>query len=200
MQNEKNKELKNKLEETINNIKANSKDPHFADSLISDLLSIKGQLDHEPTLVHLPIDKIADSFEGDTFSMNLMKDGTAVYHVKGGMDIVVKPNLSSLNQTIASFIESSHKFDELSDEDKEAFETELQASCYVMNVPMIAFSDIDFMFDTASGVIKFLSETFEEEMGKPLQDETPEENEQFRSATMAIENLKSEMAKEEPNA
>ena len=92
--------LKQKLEETKAKIKSNSKDAHFADSLISDLLSIKGQLEHEPTLVHIAEVDIVSRFDGAHFEMCVTKDGTAVYRTRGGYTIVADYGLTSLNSTI----------------------------------------------------------------------------------------------------
>ena len=185
--------LSKELEDVIKSIKDNSKDADFADSLISELLSLKGQIDHEPTIVNLPLSKVADKMDGDTFAMYVMRDGTAVYHVKGGMDIVCKPTLFSLNQTIVSLIEDYRSRESMSEEEKSAFDTELQASAYVMNIPMIAFSDIDFMFDSASSVIQFLKKQYEEGMNAPLKEETIVEDAEFKDAVVAAESMKKQM-------
>lgn len=185
--------LSKELEDVIKSIKDNSKDAEFADSLISELLSLKGQIDHEPTIVNLPLSKVADKMDSDTFTMYVMRDGTAVYHVKGGMDIVCKPNLFSLNKTIVSLIEDYRSIENMSEDEKSAFETELQASAYVMNIPMIAFSDIDFMFDSALSVIKFIKKQYDEGMNAPLGEETIIEDDEFKNSVMAAESIKKQM-------
>ena len=185
--------LKQKLEETKAKIKSNSKDAHFADSLISDLLSIKGQLEHEPTLVHIEEASVIDRFDGVHFEMCITKDGTAVYRTRGGYTIVADYGLSSLNKTISNFIALSKNEVELSDDEMEAVLLDLDANAHVLNIPMLAFSDLDFKFELAKMVINFLRDTYDKAMNAPLQDETPEENKVFKDGITAIHNTVDEL-------
>lgn len=185
--------MKQRLEETKAKLKANSKDAHFADSLISDLLSIKGQLSHEPTLVHIAEDDITDRFDGAHFEMCITKDGTAVYRTRGGYTIVADYGLTSLNQTIRAFISLSKNEVKLSDDEMEAVLLDLDANAHVLNIPMLAFSDIDFKFELAKMVINFLRDTYDKTMNAPLQDETPEENKVFKDGITAIHNTVDEL-------
>lgn len=185
--------LKQKLEETKAKIKSNSKDAHFADSLISDLLSIKGQLEHEPTLVHITEASIIDRFDGANFEMCITKDGTAVYRTRGGYTIVADYGLSSLNKTISDFITLSKNEVKLSDSEMEAVLLDLDANAHVLNIPMLAFSDLDFKFELAKMVINFLRDTYDKAMNAPLQDETPEENKVFKDGITAIHNTVDEL-------
>lgn len=185
--------LKQKLEETKAKIKSNSKDAHFADSLISDLLSIKGQLEHEPTLVHITEASIIDRFDGAHFEMCITKDGTAVYRTRGGYTIVADYGLSSLNKTISDFITLSKNEVKLSDSEMEAVLLDLDANAHVLNIPMLAFSDLDFKFELAKMVINFLRDTYDKAMNAPLQDETPEENKVFKDGITAIHNTVDEL-------
>lgn len=178
--------LKQKLEETKAKIKSNSKDAHFADSLISDLLSIKGQIEHEPTLVHIAEASIVDRFDGAHFEMCVTKDGTAVYRTRGGYTIVADYGLSSLNKTISNFITLAKNEVKLSDDEMEAVLLDLDANAHVLNIPMLAFSDMDFKFELAKMVINFLRDTYDKAMNATLQDETPEENKIFKDGITAI--------------
>lgn len=185
--------LKQKLEETKAKIKSNSKDAHFADSLISDLLSIKGQLEHEPTLVHITEASIIDRFDGAHFEMCMTKDGTAVYRTRGGYTIVADYGLSSLNKTISNFIALSKNEVKLSDDEMEAVLLDLDANAHVLNIPMLAFSDLDFKFELAKMVVNFLRDTYDKAMNATLQDETPEENKIFKDGITAIHNTVDEL-------
>ena len=185
--------MKQKLEETKAKLKANSKDAHFADSLISDLLSMKGQLEHEPTLVHIAEADIVDRFDGAHFEMCITKDGTAVYRTRGGYTIVADYGLSSLNKTISSFIALSKNEVKLSDGEMEAVLLDLDANAHVLNIPMIAFSDLDFKFELAKMVINFLRNTYDKAMDASLQEETPEENKVFKDGITAIHDTVAEL-------
>lgn len=181
------------MEETKAKLKANSKDAHFADALISDLLSIKGQLEHQPTLVHIAEDDIVDRFDGAHFEMCVTNDGTAVYRTRGGYTIVADYALTSLNNTIRNFISLSKNDVKLSDDELEAVLLDLDANAHVLNIPMLAFSDIDFKFELAKMVINFLRETYDKAMEAPLQDETPEENKVFKDGITAIHDTVDEL-------
>lgn len=185
--------LRQKLEETKAKIKSNSKDAHFADSLISDLLSIKGQLEHKPTLVHVAEEDVVDRFDGQHFEMCVTKDGTAVYRTRGGYAIVADYGLTNLNGTIRNFITLSKKEATYSADEMEAILLELDANAHVLNIPMIAFSDLNYKFELAKMAIGFLRDTYEKAMQSPLQDETPDENKTFKDGVMAINDVVSEL-------
>lgn len=191
-------ELKNKLEEVKNLIITNSKDSHWAKNAIDELLSLKGQFDHEPTIVHLPIKNIEKSLTSDTFEMHVMKDGTAVYHVYGGLTITAAPNLQSLNGTITEYVNSQEYVTTMNEEDKEAFDLDLSAFGYIMSLPMLAFSDPEFKYNIASTIVQYLREKSEDLLAQELKEETVEDaqdNQRFKDATLALEELNEEIKK-----
>lgn len=192
-------ELKNELNDIKAKIKTNSVDAHFSDTLVAELLSVKGQLDHEPTLVHLPLSDVEDTFEGDTFRIYAMKNGEAVYQLKGGMTVIATNRLERLNTTLRDFaIGKNIVEDILSDADKEIYEGDLLATTMIMNLPVIAFSDLEFKYKIYSKIVEYLVELQEKFITKAeLQDETPDENKAFEEATMGLETLKDEIKNEE---
>lgn len=192
------KDLKKDLADIKAKIKANSTDAHFADTLIAELLSIKGQIDHEPTLVHIPLSDIEDKLEGDTFGIYALKSGDVAYHLKGGYTIVASNNYFSLNDALRGYVANQHIVDaELSVEDKELYENDLWASTYLLNLPTIAFSDLEFKYKIVNRIIEFLEELQKKLLVEAeLQDETPEANKAFKDASIALEDIKSEIANE----
>lgn len=125
--------------------------------------------------------------------MCVTNDGTAVYRTRGGYTIVADYELTSLNRTIRNFISLSKNDVKLSDDELEAVLLDLDANAHVLNIPMLAFSDIDFKFELAKMVINFLRETYDKAMEAPLQDETPEENKVFKDGITAIHNTVDEL-------
>lgn len=188
-------DLKKRLEETKAKIKSNSKDAHFADALISDLLSLKGQLEHEPTLVHIAIDDIADSFDGEHFEMAVTKDGTAIYRTRGGYTLIADPRIVGLNATIQGFIAISKPGAPIPDDEKELLDLELNANAHVLNIPMIAFGDSAFKFDLATMVVKYLRETYENAINAPLQEEDKEADRVYEEGVKASINISDELKK-----
>ena len=187
------------MNEVVAKIKANSKDAKYASKLVDSLLSLKGQMDIEPTLIHLPVSEIVDKIEGETYRICLCKSGEAVYHMKGGMDIVVQPSANSLYNYLTDVIEVQ-SLDVLNEEEKNLFMQDVVASSYVLNIPFIAFSDLDLKYKLANLIIDYLAElqkrAFEDVV---LQEETPVENEQFKNATLALEALAKEVEDEKDN-
>lgn len=197
---DKKKTLKERFEEVKNNILANSKDAHWAKNAIDELVSLKGQLDHEPTLVYLPLKDVERQLKGDTYEMSIMKDGTAVYHTYGGYTVVAKPNLESLAGSIAEYVGSQDIIDTFTEEEKTNFELDLSAFCYIMSLPTFAFSDIEFRYTMASKIVEFLRTKTEELLEQELKEETSEDvenNARFKDATLALEEMKEEMKKAE---
>ena len=187
-------ELKKQMNEVVAKIKVNSKDAHYADTLIDALLSLKGQIDIEPTLIHIPSDDIVEKLESETFRLALCKSGDVVYHLKGGMDIVVQPKAESLYNHLVDTIRMQESIKALDEEQQRIFESDVVASTYVLNIPFLAFGDLEFKYKLANIVIDYLVE-LQDKMLKDaeLQEETPVENTLFEEATMALEEMKNEI-------
>lgn len=184
-------ELKEKLNDVVAKIKVNSKDQHYADTLVKQLLSLKGQIDVEPTLIHLPSDDIVQKMESDTFRIAVLKSGEAVYHLKGGMDIVVQPKAHSLYEFLTGIVSIQDEMEKLSDEERNLILQDVTASTYVLNIPFIAFGDLDFKYKLANDVIDYLVSLQDKYVDNAeLQDETPDKNSLFEEAVMALEELK----------
>ena len=190
--------LKERLEEVKNNLITNSKDAHWAKNAIDELLSLKGQLEHEPTLVYLPVKDVENKLDGGTFEMSIMKDGTAVYHTYGGLTVVAKPNLTSLAGTIAEYVGSQEYVATLNEEEKELFDLDLSAFGYIMSLPMFAFSSKEFTYSIASNIVEFLRKSADELLNEELREETAEDNEmneRFKDASLALEEMKEVVGK-----
>lgn len=191
-------ELKSELNDIKAKIKANSKDAHFADTLIAELLSIKGQLDHEPTLAHVALDDIDKTLSGDTFNIYAMKNGDAVYRLKGGLTIVVSNGFYALNTSLRDYVYNQDEIDELDESDKELYANDLLATTMIMNLPTIAFSDLDAKYDLYDKVLEWLIGLQQKLLvDVDLQDETPEEDKKFIDATIAMDAISDVLTKEE---
>ena len=190
--------LKERFNEVKNQILSNSKDAHWAKNAIDELVSLKGQIDHEPTIMYLAAKDVDKQFKGETYEMSLMKDGTAVYHTYGGYTVVARPNLTSLAGTIEEYVNSQDYVLTLSDEEKENLQLSLSAFSYIMSLPTFAFSDLAFTYDIAGSIVSFLREKSETLLNEELKDETREDieaNEQFRNASIAIQEMQKDINK-----
>jgi hypothetical protein len=185
--------IERKLKECKEQLKANSKDAHFASNLIDRMLSYKGQLGVEP--IELDCGKKVDEWGGDTFRLTKTDKGI-LYHQFGGYSIFVTPNNKALYETLCDYIDHKEEYEKLEGGLKEQFDLQLSAVAYVLNTPLFAFTDSEFMFKIATDVIDFLKSTFDSLMEQPLQEETPSEDAEFKEATLGLEALKDEIAKE----
>lgn len=179
--------LKERLDDLVKQIKVNSKDAHFADKLIGDLLSVKGQMGVEP--IALDCGKEVDEWRGETFRITLTDKGV-LYHEYGGYSVFVTPNNTALYDVLADLVENKEEYAELEGEKKENFESLLAIIAYNVSLPRIAFMDKDFPQEIALKTIEFLRKMYDDLMNKELQDETPKEDAEFKEATLALEDLK----------
>lgn len=181
------KVLKERLDELVKQIKVNSKDAHFADKLIGDLLSVKGQMGVEP--IALDCGKEQDEWRGETFRITLTDKGV-LYHEYGGYSVFVTPNNVALYEVLSDLVINKDEYATLEGESKENFESLLSIIAYNVSLPRIAFLDKDFPQEIAIKTIEFLRNMYEDLMNKELQDETPKEDAEFKEATLALEDLK----------
>lgn len=179
--------LKERLNDLVKQIKVNSKDAHFADKLIGDLLSVKGQMGVEP--IALDCGKEEDEWRGETFRITLTDKGV-LYHEYGGYSVFVTPNNVALYDVLSDLVINKDEYAELEGEKKENFDSLLSIIAYNVSLPRIAFLDKDFPQEIAIKTIEFLRNMYEDLMNKELQDETPKEDAEFKEATLALEDLK----------
>lgn len=188
------KVLKERLDELVRQIKINSKDAHFADKLIGDLLSVKGQMGVEP--IALDCGREEDEWRGETFRITLTNKGV-LYHEYGGYSVFVTPNNAALYEVLSDLVINKDEYAELDGEKKANFEALLAIITYNVSLPRIAFLDKDFPQEIAMKTMEFLRKTYEDLMNKELQDETPKEDAEFKETTLALEDLKKEAAKDD---
>ena len=186
-------ELSKSLKEVKAQIKANSKDAHFAETLVDKLLAIKSEISVEP--IELNVGKRIDGWKGETFEI-VKNDRGCLYHEYGGYSIFVTfDNNTALYRTLCDYVDNRRVYETLDEEEKERYELTLQAVAYCLSVPKFCFTDAEFTFDLASMVVKFLREQYEKYIDEPLQEETVKEDKEFEQAVKAVENIK-EIVKE----
>ena len=139
---------------------------------------------------------VDDKLEGETFAIYSLKSGDVAYHLKGGYTLIASNRFFSLNDALRGYVANQHIIDtELNAEDKELYENDLWASTYLLNLPTIAFSDLEFKYKIVNRIIEHLKEWQDKYLAEmELQDETPDADKAFKDATMALENIKSEIA------
>lgn len=184
---EKKKQILERINEIKKQIKTNSKDAHFAETLCDELVQKVKEWKHEP--VELDCGKAIDTLEGNTFKI-VKTDLGVLYHAYSGYNIFATHQNVALYQSLCDLIDNKKQYEELSDELKETFELHVSAMTYVLNIPLFAFQDLEYTYSLAENVIKYLNRAVENALEQPLQEETPELNAEFKEATLAMEEVK----------
>lgn len=188
-------ELKEKLSELKKKIKANSKEAKFATQLVEELLLTQRMIDKEPLHTY-DLGAEIDRLEGQTFYIAKHEKG-ALYHVYNSYDLVVQPSQLALYETLVSLVENKEANAKLVGEEKENFENYMNIVSYVLSVPAYALGDGKLSVEIATLVVKHMNETFKKLMNQPLQEETPKEDQEFKEATLAVEEVKETLKDEQ---
>lgn len=181
-------ELKEKLSELKKKIKANSKEAKFATQLVEELLLTQRMIDKEPLHTY-DLGAEIDRLEGQTFYIAKHEKG-ALYHVYNSYDLVVQPSQLALYDTLVSLVENKEANAKLVGEEKENFENYMSVVSYVLSTPAYALSDAELSAEIATVIVKHLNKVYEKLMNQPLQEETPKEDQEFKEATLAVEEVK----------
>lgn len=134
-------------------------------------------------------------FRGDTFELTKTNKGI-LYHSFSGYSIFVTQNNISLYETLDDLIENQETYNQLNGNEREDFDLNLSAIGYVLNIPLFTFSSAELTFDLATKVIQFLQKTYDEAMQNPLQEETVQEDQEFKDAVLGMENIKEALNEE----
>ena len=134
-------------------------------------------------------------FDGKTFYIAEHEYGV-LYHVYNSMDMIIRPSQTSTYSTLVDLIHSQDEVAKFGEKEMEMYESYVSAIAYCLGMPLIAFIDAEFMFNTAKSAIDLLYKIQVEAEGAPLQEETPKENEEFNNAALAIESIKEAVAEE----
>ena len=188
------KVLKERLNEVKNQLRTNAKDVHFFDKLISEALSIKGQMGVDP--IALDCGRPEDEWSGDTFRITLTNKGV-LYHEFGGYSVFVTPNNNALYEALVDLVVNKDEYAKFEGEELENFKALLTIIAYNLSLPRISFLDKDFPQEIAIRTMEFIRKMYEELMETPLQEETPKEDFEFRETIEALDSLKGEANEDE---
>lgn len=188
-------ELKEKLSELKKKIKANSKEAKFATQLVEELLLTQRMIDKEPLHTY-DLGAEIDRLEGQTFYIAKHEKG-ALYHVYNSFDLVVQPSQLALYETLVSLVENKEENAKLVGEEKENFERYMNIVSYILAVPAYALGDAGLSVEIATLVVRHMNEAYEKLMNQPLQEETPKKDQEFKEATLAVEEVKEALKNEQ---
>lgn len=134
-------------------------------------------------------------FDGKTFYIAEHEYGV-LYHVYNSMDLIIRPSQAATYSTLVDLIHNQDIVANYDKEEMEMYESYVSAIAYCLGMPLLVFCDAEFMFDTAKSAIDFLYKLQKEAEDAQLQEETPNENEEFKNASIAIETIKEAVEEE----
>lgn len=182
------KELKKQLDNVVAQIKTNSKDAKFADSLIDKLLSLKGQIDVEPARIHIDEKDVIKEYDND--AVRFVRCKTCIlFQAKGGLSIVVNPSMTSLFEHLTILLDMKDRYEELTEEEKKSYELLYSATVWMLEIPIFATCDDEMFFGVVNDILARFNAFTEKEMGKDLQEETPKEDAEFENMNEVLNEM-----------
>lgn len=151
------------LEKAIKALKSHCNCADF-DSKIESILSIAEEEIVKNSLVYVPKTEGMSEIKQSAYSITRTKDAI-VYHING-MDVVLKPKLNCYHVPFNALIEAHDGYDQLSDVEKESYETLLANAVLIPQITTFAFQDPKYL-------VKYLKVT--DEIVQDLINEDPVE-------------------------
>lgn len=182
--------LNKEIKEVCVKLKGICNDAKFADELIDKLLSLKGQYDIEPTLVHVPIESVIKEYDFGHFKF-IRTHKYIIFHI-AGMDMVIPPMMQTLYGHIDWLLNQKDNLSSLNEQDKELYDTVFEATMTVLLNPTICFMKDDYWFDIATYVASKQNSLFESLLNEDLKPEGPVADEEFNINVEFAEQLKKE--------
>ena len=192
------KEIKAKISGIKSQIVENSTVKNKARRLIADLLAAKGELDNEPTIVHLPMREVLGEVKGDTFTIYKTEQGM-VYEMTNGFMLFIPKNgfTSGLYEMLEWLVDAKDTIANEEKDIKDFYEN-------TMTDLALSFSMLFGMWIGSEKAIKFRYEMVERYVtlvgelidGGELQPADYASEAEYEKTEKAVEMLR-EMAKEE---
>lgn len=185
--------LTKKLNECKDKLKFLSKDAHFAESLIDELISTQKQLDIEPTLVHIPIKNVIKEYDYGHFKIIDTKSG--IVFSTTGFNMIVRPIQQSLYGQIKALLIWKDQYDTFNEEQKANYDDVFFRTTLILLNPIICFSNDDYWIEQSKYLAEKQNEFFEKLANEPLQDEDMVSDDEFMEKVKFTEELKEEAKK-----
>lgn len=182
--------LNKEIKEVCVKLKGICNDAKFADELIDRLLSLKGQYDLEPTLVHVPITSVIKTYDYGHFKLYRTDKGI-VFHMAGVYQFI-PPISQTLYGQLNWLLDQKDNLILLNEEQKEIYDALFGATMAILMAPGIAFSNEEYYIDIATYITQKQNELFEKLLNEDLHPEDPVADEEFNRTVEFAEQLKEE--------
>lgn len=178
-------QLQEKLKEAKAKIKANSKDAHYADTLIEELVSLQKQADIEPVELIVPTAEVEHTRRIDEVT-TLIKTVRGFLYKHGNTSYLWIPfGLNSLYSTLC-------EVDELLGKEERTEEEGVMISAVnrMLQWHTVAFYDAETLIDSANASIKILADAITRHKRRIGPKETEEDikaNTEFENVSKAVD-------------
>lgn len=184
--------LKSKLDEKIALLKSQCKDAHFFDSIMDEIISLKGQYDVVPTRIFVREEDLLEEYDYGSFKLSRFTTGIAFHMI--GYDFFVKPSCQTLYKQLDSLFESKGEYNALTQEQKDFYDVLFNATMDIIMTPPMCFCNETYYIDIATYICKRRNQLFEELGDTKLLPET-EEDDKFMEEVQRMEKLKDSVDK-----
>ena len=175
-------QLKKKLQEKTKQLTAISKDAHFAESLIEDILSIKAQMCVEATELYVREKDVIEVFDFDSVCFKVCTTGI-LFHAKSGYTAWIEPRCRALFGEIVEMLKAKKEILALSEEERKKFDAEeidmreqfFNAWVHTLEMPVAASISPKILFDTAAAFLKTFREETDRMLNQPLHEENAQD-------------------------
>ena len=198
--------MKKKLQEKTKQLTAISKDAHFAESLIEDILSIKAQMCVEATELYVREKDVIEVFDFDSVCFKVCTTGI-LFHAKSGYTAWIEPRCRALFGEIVEMLKAKKEILALSEEERKNFDAEeldmreqfFNAWVHTLEMPVAASVSPKILFETATAFLKSFREETDRMLKQPLHEENVQDlidNSNVQQAEVLLDGIAEQMKAE----
>lgn len=155
-----------------------SKDPHFAESLIEDMLNLKAQMCVEATELYVREKDVIEVLDFDSVCFKVCTTGI-LFHAKSGYTTWIEPRCRALFGEIVEMLKDKKEILALSEEERKKSDSEeidikeqfFNAWVHILEMPVAASVSPKILFDTATAFLKSFREETDRMLKQPLHEE-----------------------------
>ena len=198
--------LQKKLLEKTKQLTAISKDPHFAESLIEEILSLKAQMCIEATELYVREKDVIEVLDFDSVCFKVCTTGI-LFHAKSGYTTWIEPRCRALFGEIVEMLKAKKEILALSEEERKNFDAEeldmreqfFNAWVHTLEMPVAASVSPKILFETATAFLKSFREETDRMLKQPLHEENVQDlidNSNVQQAEVLLDGIAEQMKAE----
>ena len=171
-------QLQKMLLEKTKQLTSISKDAHFAESLIEEILSLKAQMCVEATELYVREKDVVDVLDFESVCFKICTTGI-LFHAKSGYTAWIEPRCRALFGEIVEILKKKKEILSLSEDERnekgtdelEMYEQLFSAWVHVIEMPVAASISPKILFDTVAAFLKSFREETDRMLNQPLHEE-----------------------------